>query len=158
MYPRWAKSLSLGGGIPTSHSFTYHIQSVLCIFTFVFLSFFLLFLLCYRFPKHKKTKNISVVSLYLFLQLVCLTSQFQLLFKNPKRFRFVCLFLSVPAFKLENPKIFVVLLWFCKVYCRVQQSFVTPLDFGFHIYYSSHTSEKAIITIYDNSSCGERLV
>jgi hypothetical protein len=57
----------LGGGIPTSHSFIHHILSELCISIFCFLSFSLLFLFCFYFPKHKKTKNISVVSLCLLL-------------------------------------------------------------------------------------------
>ena len=55
----------LGGGIPTSHSFIYHILSVLCISIFCFLLFLLLFY--FGFPKHKKHKNISVVSLHLFI-------------------------------------------------------------------------------------------
>jgi hypothetical protein len=57
----------LGGGIPTTHSSIHHIQSGLCISMFRFLSFSLLFLFCFYFPKHKKTKNISVVSLCLLL-------------------------------------------------------------------------------------------
>jgi hypothetical protein len=59
-----AKSLSLGGGTPATHSSIHHILSVLCISMFRFL-----FLRCscsyFCFPKHKKTKNISVVSLCL---------------------------------------------------------------------------------------------
>jgi hypothetical protein len=54
----------LGGGTPTTHSSIHHILSVLCISMFRFL-----FLCCscsyFCFPKHKKTKNISVVSLVL---------------------------------------------------------------------------------------------
>jgi hypothetical protein len=57
----------LGGGIPTTHSSIHHILSELCISMFRFLSFSLLFLFCFYFPKHKKTKNISVVSLCLLL-------------------------------------------------------------------------------------------
>jgi hypothetical protein len=50
----------LGGGTPMIHSSTYHILSVLCISMFCFL-----YCSCsyFYFPKHKKTKNISVVSL-----------------------------------------------------------------------------------------------
>jgi hypothetical protein len=33
--------------------------------------------------------------------------------------------------KSKTPKIFVALLWFCEVYCRVQSS-VTPLELGIH--------------------------
>jgi hypothetical protein len=66
----------LGGGTPTVHSSTYHILSVPCISMFRFLycshSYFCI-------PKHKKTKNISVVSLCLpfqLLALVCFTCYF----------------------------------------------------------------------------------
>jgi hypothetical protein len=58
------KSLSLGGGTPTIHSSIYYILSVLCISMFRFLYYSCSY---FFFPKHKKTKNISVVSLYLFL-------------------------------------------------------------------------------------------
>jgi hypothetical protein len=56
-----------GGGTPTTHSSIHHILSVLCISMFCFLSFSLLLLFYFCFPKHKKTKNISVVSLCLLL-------------------------------------------------------------------------------------------
>jgi hypothetical protein len=61
------KSLSLGGGMRTTHSSIHHILSVLCISMFHFLSFSLLFLFYFCFPKHKKTKIIYVISLYLLL-------------------------------------------------------------------------------------------
>jgi hypothetical protein len=51
--------------------------------------------------------------------------------KNPKIFCFVCYFLLFLFQKLKTPKIFVVLLWFCKVCCRVQSP-VTPLELGIH--------------------------
>jgi hypothetical protein len=55
---------SLGGGTLTTHSSIHHILSVLCISMFRFLS-----LCCscsyFCFPKHKKTKNISIVSVCL---------------------------------------------------------------------------------------------
>jgi hypothetical protein len=57
----------LRGGMPTTHSSIHHILSGLCISMFRFFSFSLLFLFCFYFPKHKKTKNISVISLYLLL-------------------------------------------------------------------------------------------
>jgi hypothetical protein len=57
----------LGGGIPTSHSFIHHILSVLCISMLHFLSFSLLFLFYFCFPKPKNTKNIFVISLCLLL-------------------------------------------------------------------------------------------
>jgi hypothetical protein len=46
----------LGGGIPTTHSFIHHILSGHCISMFRFLSFSLLFLFCFYFPKHKRPK------------------------------------------------------------------------------------------------------
>ena len=48
-------------------SFTYHILSLPCLSVFLFLSFSLLFMFYFCFPKHKNTKNISVVSLCLSL-------------------------------------------------------------------------------------------
>jgi hypothetical protein len=127
----YAKRLSLGGGTPTIYSSTYHILSVLCISIFRFL-----YCSCsyFYFPKHKKTKNISVVSLCLpfkFLALVCFTCYFRLIFEKSKNILLCLLFPSVLVSKIENPKIFVVLLWFSKVCCRVQSP-VTPLELGIH--------------------------
>jgi hypothetical protein len=59
----------LGGGMPTTDSSIHHILSVLCKSMFRFLSFSLLFLFYFCFPKYKKTKNIFVISL-LFASLV----------------------------------------------------------------------------------------
>jgi hypothetical protein len=53
------------------------------------------------------------------------------MFEKSKKKLLGLLFPSVLVSKFENPKIFVVLLWFCKVYCGVQ-SFVTPLELGIH--------------------------
>jgi hypothetical protein len=58
---------------------------------------------------------------------------------------------------LENPKIFVALLRFCKVYSRVQSP-VTPLELGYHFILFKPHKWKAIMTTYDNSRCGKRLV
>jgi 5-methylcytosine-specific restriction endonuclease McrA len=55
----------LGGGTPTIHSSIYHILSVLCISVFRFLPFLCCSCSYFYFPKHKKTKNISFVSLCL---------------------------------------------------------------------------------------------
>jgi cellulose synthase/poly-beta-1,6-N-acetylglucosamine synthase-like glycosyltransferase len=66
-----------------------------------------------------------------FLPLVCFTCYFGLLFENPKIFCFVCYFLLLLFQESKTPKIFVVLLRFCKVCCRVQ-SLVTPLELGIH--------------------------
>jgi hypothetical protein len=43
-----------------------------------------------------------------------------LIFKKSKNIFLCLLFPSVLVSKIKNPKIFVVLLRFCKVYCRVQ--------------------------------------
>jgi hypothetical protein len=94
----------LGGGTPTIHSSIYNILSVLCISMFCFLFFSMIVLvLISTFQNTKNSKNI----------LLCL------------------LFPSVLVSKFENPKIFVLLLWFCKVCCRVQSP-VTPLELGIH--------------------------
>jgi hypothetical protein len=140
------------------YSSTCYILSGLCISMFRLLycssSYF-----C--FLKHKKTKNISVVSLYLVLWF----STFGLLYllfsvcylKNTKIFHFVHYFLSFLFQKSKNPKIFVVLLWFCKVCCRVQSS-VTPLELGIHFILFKPHKWRAIMMIYDNPRCGNRLV
>jgi hypothetical protein len=56
---------------------------------------------------------------------------FSLLLEKPKNILLCLLFSSVFVSKIENTKIFVVLLWFCKVCCRVQSP-VTPLELGIH--------------------------
>src|SRR4051812_40558294 len=128
-----AKSLSLGGGTPTI-TLIYISYSVGSLYIHVSLSSFLSFavLVLFLLSKTKKTKNISVVSLWLslwFFVFGLLNLLVSLLFENPKIFCFVCSCLS----KIENPKIFCVLLWFCKVCCRVQRSVAAPLEFGYHI-------------------------
>jgi hypothetical protein len=75
-------------------------------------------------PKHKKTKNS-------FLPLVCFTCYFSLLLEKPKNILLCLPFPSAFVSKIENTKIFVVLLWFCKACCRVQSP-VTPLELGIH--------------------------
>jgi hypothetical protein len=131
--------------------------------TLIYISYFvgtlyfhvsLSFLCCscsyFYFPKHKKTKNISVVSLCLpfsFLALVCLTSNFRLIFEKSKNILLCLLFPSVLVAKFENPKIFVVLLRFCKVCCRVQSS-VTPMELGIHFILFKPQKWKAIMMTY----------
>src|SRR3954470_18454131 len=97
---------------------------------FRFLSFFCCSCFIFAFQNTKKTKNISIVSLWFFV-FGLLNLLVSLLFENPKRFCFVC-FCSCLS-KIENPKIFCVLLWFSKVCCRVQRSMAAPLGFGYHI-------------------------
>jgi hypothetical protein len=53
------------------------------------------------------------------------------MFEKSKNILLYLLFPSVLVAKFENPKIFVVLLQFCKVCCRVQ-SIMTPLELGIH--------------------------
>jgi hypothetical protein len=69
--------------------------------------------------------------LFSFLALVCFISIFGLIFEKSKNILLCLLFPSVLVSKFENPKIFVVLLRFSKVCCRVQSS-VTPLELGIH--------------------------
>jgi hypothetical protein len=130
-----AKSLSLGGGMPTIHSSTYHILSVLCISMIRFLALLCFSCFYFHFPKHKKTKNISVVSLCLpfwFSSFGLLYFLFSVWYSKKSKNILLCLpFPSVLVAKFKNPKIFVVLLQFCKVCCRVQSS-VTPLELGIH--------------------------
>jgi hypothetical protein len=70
------------------------------------------------------------VSLSLLFSLLFLLSKTQKDQKS-KNILLCLLFPSVLVSKIKNPKIFVVLLWFCKVYCRVQSP-VTPLELGIH--------------------------
>jgi hypothetical protein len=69
------------------------------------------------------------LAFYLWFALLAI---FDLVFEKSKNI-FLC---SLSPFalvsKIENPKIFVVLLRFCKVCCRVQ-SLVTPLELGIHL-------------------------
>jgi hypothetical protein len=51
--------------------------------------------------------------------------------KNPKIFCSVAISFRFCFQKSKTPKIFVVLLWFCKVCCRVQSP-ATPLELGIH--------------------------
>jgi hypothetical protein len=53
------------------------------------------------------------------------------MFEKPKNILLCLLFPSVLVSKIENPKIFVVLLQFYKVCCRVQSP-MTPLELGIH--------------------------
>jgi hypothetical protein len=96
-------------------------------------------------PKHKKTKNISVVSLYLVLWFATLGLLYLLFsvcyLKNPKIFCFVCYFF-LPLFqKSKTPKILLFFFGFVKFVAE----FSSPLlhwSLVFTLYYSSHTSEK----------------
>jgi hypothetical protein len=122
----------LGGGV--RRWFT-HLHIIFCrSYVYPYFTFSIVLVLIFTFPKHKKTKNISVVSpclLFSLLPLVCFTCYFRFaIWKIQKYFAWL-LFPFVLVSKIENPKIFVVLLRFCKVCCRVQ-SLVTPLELGIH--------------------------
>jgi hypothetical protein len=73
---------------------------------------------------------LSIVSLAFYLRFALLAI-FSLLFEKSKNILLCLLFPSVLGSKIENPKIFVVLLRFCEVCCRVQSP-VTPLELGIH--------------------------
>jgi hypothetical protein len=154
-----AKSLSLGGGTPTIHSSIYNILLVICISMFRFL-FFVVLVLISIFQNTKRPKIFLLflfVCLFSFLVLVCFTSYFWFdIWKIQKYFALFAVS-SVLALKFENPKLFVVLLWFCKVCCRTQSP-VTPLELGIHFILFKPHKWKAIMTTYDNSRCGKRLV
>jgi hypothetical protein len=140
----------LGGGMPTIHSSTYHILSVLCVSIFHFLycsrSYF-------HFSKTQKDQKYFTLVCYLWFALLAI---FGLLFEIQNYFAWL-LFPFVLVSKIENLKIFVVLLRFCKVCCRVQ-SLVTPLELGFHFILFKPHKWKVIMTTYDNPRCGKRLV
>src|SRR3954447_16553379 len=83
---------------------------------FRFLPFFLLlFLIYFCFPKHKKTKNISVVSLWLslwFFVFGLLNLLVSLLFENQKKNYFLCFVLAFQ--KSKTQKYFVFFFGFVK--------------------------------------------
>jgi hypothetical protein len=68
------------------------------------------------------------LAFYLWFALLAISG---LVFEKSKNILLCSLFPSALVSKIENPKIFVVLLRFCKVCCRVQ-SLVTPLELGIH--------------------------
>jgi hypothetical protein len=60
-----------------------------------------------------------------------LFSIFSLIFEKSKNILLCLLFPFILVSKFENPKIFVVLLQFCKLCCRVQSP-VTQMELGIH--------------------------
>jgi hypothetical protein len=96
------------------------------------LLFSFLFLLSKTQKDQKYFRCFSLFSFLVCYFLFASLAMFGLLFeKNPKIFCFICCFLLFWFQKSKIPKIFVVLLWFCKVCCRVQSP-VTPLELGIH--------------------------
>ena len=137
--------------MPTSSlilSYSYHVGTLyihvlVCFFSFVSCVHFI-------FAKHQKTKNISFISLaFEFVVLVYFIFRFGLLFKNPKRFCFVCLFLSMLALirKPKNICCSSAVLYSC---FRSSKFFVVPLGLGYHFTSFKPHKWKAIMTIYDN--------
>jgi hypothetical protein len=98
-------------------------------------SFSLLFLFLFLLSQTQKDqKYFRCFPLFPFL--VCypwfgLLAIFGLLFEKSKNILLCLHFPFVLVSKIENTKIFVVLLRFCKVCCRVQSP-VTPLELGIH--------------------------
>jgi hypothetical protein len=128
---------------------------------YIHVSLYLVFL--FLFPLFQNTKRPKIFPLFLLvhffslLPLVALFAIFGLLFEKSKNILICLLFPSVLVSKIENPKIFVVLLWFCKVCCRVQ-SLVTPFEPGIHFILFKPHKWRAIVMTYDNPRCGKRLV
>src|SRR4051812_19674898 len=90
---------------------------------------FLSFFCCSNFiSAFQNTKRPKIFPLFLFGSFVfgLLNLLVNLLFENPQKY-FTFFVLSCLS-KIENSKIFCVLLWFCKVCCRVQQSKAAPLE------------------------------
>jgi hypothetical protein len=147
------------GGRYANDSLIYISYFVGSLYIHVLLS--LLFLFLFLLSKTQKDqKYFYCFSLFVssaFYLRFALLANFGLVFENPKIFCFVHYFLSLLFQKSKTPKIFVVLLRFCKACCRVQ-SLLPHWSLVFTLYYSSHTSEKAIMTTYDNPRCGKRLV
>src|SRR4051812_12005872 len=107
---------------------------------FRFLPFFLLlFLFCSCFPKHKKTKNISIVSLQLslwFFVFGLLNLLVSLLFENPKIFYFLCFVLAFQ--KSKTQKYFVFFFGFVKFVAEISGPWVLHWSLVIILYYSSH--------------------
>jgi hypothetical protein len=118
----------------------------------------------FLFPLFQKAKRPKIFPLFLFvwffsfLPLICFTCYFRFaIWKFKKIFCFVCYFLLLLFQKSKTPKICVVLLWVCKVCCRVQSP-VTQLELGIYFILFKPHKWRAIMTTYDNPRCGKKLV
>ena len=101
----------------------------------LFLAFILFF------AKHQKTKNISFISLV--FEFVVLVYFFMLIAIQKSKKILLCLLVSFyVCFKIENPKIFVVLLLFCIVVSEFENFRGSTLGLVIISHRSSHTSEK----------------
>jgi hypothetical protein len=128
---------------------------------YIHVSLSLLFLFLFLLSQNTKRTKIFPLFLFVcpfsFLALVCFTCYFRFDIWKSKNILLCLLFPSVLISKIENPKIFIVLLLFCKVCCRVQSP-MTPLELGIRFILFKPHKWKAIMTTYDNLRCGKRLV
>jgi hypothetical protein len=114
-------------------------------FVYSYFAFFIVLVLVFISSKtQKEQKYFRCFSLFgslVFHPWVVLLAISVCYLKNPKIFCFVCYFLPLLLQKLKTPKIFVVLLRFCKVVAE----FSLPLlhwSLVFTLSYSSHASEE----------------
>jgi hypothetical protein len=110
------------GGRYADDSLIYMSYSIRPLYIHVSLSLLFSFLFSFFFQNTKRPKIFPLfLSIWFFssLPLVCFTCYFGLLLEKPKNILLCLLFPSIFVSKIENTKIFVVLLWFCKVCCRV---------------------------------------
>jgi hypothetical protein len=97
----------------------------------LFCCLLLLFLLSKTQKDQKYFRRFSLFVSLAFYLWFALLAIFGLLFEKSKNILLFCGFLSFLFQQSKTSKIFVVLLRFCKVRCRVQ-SLVTPLELGIH--------------------------
>jgi hypothetical protein len=129
-------------GTPMIHSSTYHILSVLCISMFHFLCYSCSY---FYFPKHKKTKNISVISLSLsfsFLASFCFTCYFWSdVWKIQKYFALFAISFCSYFKKSKTQKYLLFFFGFVKFVAEFSLPWL-HWSLVFASYYSSHTSER----------------
>jgi hypothetical protein len=82
---------------------------------------------------------------------------FGLLFEKSKNILLGCYFLLFLFQKLKTQKYLLLFFGFVKFVVEFSL-LLLHWSLVFTSYYSSHTSEKAIMTAYDNPRCGKRLV
>jgi hypothetical protein len=97
------------------------------------------------------------VCLFSFLVLVCFIFYFRFGIQKIQKDFTLFAVSSCSCFKIRKPKNICVLFRFFKVCYRVQSP-VTPLELGYHFILFKPHKWKAIMTTYDNSRCGKRLV
>jgi hypothetical protein len=117
----------------------------------------LLFLLSKTQKDQKYFRCFSLFAFLVFYLWFCFTCYFRFAVWKIQKYFALFAISFVLVSKIEKPKIFVVLLRFCKVCCRVQ-SLVTPLEPGIHFILFKPHKWRAIMMTYDNPRCGKRLV